>query len=381
VPPRVSHLAGRLILEGGVAPGRIEVSDGLIDAVELDEGEASGPYIAPGFVDVHVHGWGGHDAMDGRAALDGMARALLRHGVTSFLPTAVTASLDDLASFATEVRSWSAQAPEDGAMPLGHNLEGPFISEAKKGAQNAAFIQVPAATDRRRLEGLADGLRLTTIAPELDGALELIEWFVGRGVVVSLGHSSATSGQGALGYAAGARGTTHLFNAMTGVDHHAPGLAVAALGNDAVYVELIADGFHVAPALYPIVLRAKPADRVVLVSDAINVAGMGDGRTTLGGLEVEVRDGQCRLVSNGALAGSVLALDMAVRNLVSHGVPLAHAVASASVWPLTLLGIGDRGRIAPGQRADLVELDDALEVRRVMRGGRWFDGDAAVRAA
>jgi N-acetylglucosamine-6-phosphate deacetylase len=163
---------------------------------------------------------------------------------------------------------------------------------------------------------------------------------------------------------------------MSGVDHHAPGLAVAALDDDTVYVELIADGHHVAPAVYPIVFRTKPADRLLLVSDAINVAGTGDGPTTLGGLDVDVRDGQCRLVSNGALAGSVLALDMAVRNIVAAGVPLARAVASASLWPLTLLGISDRGRIAPGQRADLVELDDALEVRRVMRDGRWFAGPA-----
>jgi N-acetylglucosamine-6-phosphate deacetylase len=303
-----------------------------------------------------------------------MARSLLRHGVTSFLPTAVTAPLDGLAEFSAEVARWSENAPEDGAGPLGYNLEGPFISEAKKGAQNAAFIQVPSRVDREQLTALADGLRLTTIAPELDGALDLIRWLVGRGVVVSLGHSSATAAEGALGYAAGARGATHLFNAMTGIDHHAPGLAVAALGDDAVYVELIADGFHVDPVVYPIVFRTKPADRIVLVSDAINVAGTGDGRTTLGGLEVEVRDGQCRLVSNGALAGSVLALDMAVRNLVALDVPLPQAVASASISPSTLLGLADRGRIAPGQRADLVELDDALHVRRVMRGGEWFEG-------
>jgi N-acetylglucosamine-6-phosphate deacetylase len=288
----------------------------------------------------------------------------------------VTAPLEELESFGDEVGEWSATAPEDGAMPLGHNFEGPFISPLKKGAQNAAFIQVPADADRTRLGALANGLRLTTVAPEVEGALDLIRWFTDHGVVVSLGHSNATAFEAALGYASGARSTTHLFNAMSGVDHHDPGLAVAALDDDAVYVELIADGHHVAPAVYPIVFRTKPADRLLLVSDAINVAGTGDGPTTLGGLDVDVRDGQCRLVSNGALAGSVLALDMAVRNIVAAGVPLARAVASASLWPLTLLGITDRGRIAPGQRADLVELDDALEVRRVMRDGRWFAGPA-----
>ena len=380
MPRRVSQVAGRLILEGGVVAGRAQVVDGLIGAVELDEREAAGPYISPGFADIHVHGWGGHDAMRGRDALDGMARSLLRHGVTTFLPTAVTAPMEGLEAFAQEVRDWTPRAPEDGAAPVGYNLEGPFISEARKGAQNAAFIQAPARVNRDRWSGLFDGLRLTTVAPELDGALELIEWLVARGVVVSLGHSNASASEGSLGYAAGARSTTHLFNAMSGIDHHSPGLAVAALGDDAVSVELIADGFHVSPSVYPIVFRTKPPDRVVLVSDAIDVAGTGDGRTTLGGLAVEVRDGQCRLVSNGALAGSVLALDMAVRNLVGSGIPLARSVASASIWPLTLLGITDRGRIAPGQRADLVELDDMLHVRRVMREGRWFEGAAGAGA-
>jgi N-acetylglucosamine-6-phosphate deacetylase len=381
VPPQESSLGGRLVLEGAIHAGTVHVAEGRIAAVELDGRGADGPYICPGFVDLHVHGWGGHDAMGGRAALDGMARSLLRRGVTSFLPTAVTAPLDALVAFADTVRDWSTDAPEDGAAPLGFNLEGPFISEAKKGAQNAAFIQVPSNVERERLEPLVEGLRVTTIAPELDGALELIRWFTENGVVVSLGHSIATVREALAAYAGGARGTTHVFNAMSGIDQHAPGLAVAALTSDAACVELIADGFHVDPSLYPLIFRMKPGDRVLLVSDAINLAGMDEGRTTLGGLEVEVRDGQCRLVSNGALAGSVLALDMAVRHLAGAGIGLAQAVASASLWPLTLLGVTDRGRIAPGQRADLVELDDTFQVRRVMRAGRWVSAASSQAAS
>ncbi len=219
---------------------------------------------------------------------------------------------------------------------------------------------------------LLDGLRIMTVAPELPGAIELIERLTASGVVVALGHSNATTDEAAAGYLAGARSTTHLFNAMSGADHHAPGLAVTALTTDSAAVELIADGLHVDPALWPMVLRAKPADRVILVSDAIRLAGAGDGRFSLAGVEVEVRDMACRVVSDGRLAGSVNGLDMAVRNLVHHGIPLPVAVGAATRNPLDLLGIRDRGRLAVGQCADLVVLDDDLRVQGVMRSGRWI---------
>ena len=162
---------------------------------------------------------------------------------------------------------------------------------------------------------------------------------------------------------------------MSGVDHRAPGVAVAALLHDATYVELIADGIHVHPALWPLIARLKPSDRLMLVSDAIALAGMGDGHGRLGGLEVEVVGQRATLAGTSTLAGSVIALDTAVRNLVAAGIPLPAAVAAASRNPLALLGIADRGRIAVGQRADLVELDAELRVRRVMRGGTWFESD------
>ncbi len=323
-------------------------------------GDPDGPYIAPGFVDVHVHGWGGHDAMGDRAALDGMARALLRRGVTSFLPTAVTAPLTDLVAFAEGVRSWLPDAPADGAEPLGFNLEGPFLATARRGAHDTAHLQVPAEVPPAALEPLVDGLRLLTIAPELPGATDLIRWLHERDVAVSIGHSAATLAEARAGYEAGARSTTHLFNAMSGVDHRSPGVAVAALLDDAVYVELIADGIHVDPGVWPLITRLKPADRLLLVSDAIALAGMGDGRGQIGGLAVEVVGQRVTLAGTATLAGSVIALDAAVRNLVEAGVPLPAAVAAASRNPSALLGISDRGRIAVGQRADLVELDGDL---------------------
>ena len=379
---------GRLVLDDRVAPGRILIEDGLI--VEVQPVEAAdlgrsvsagvgtgGPIVAPGFVDVHVHGGGGHDAMGGGQALDGMARHLLRHGITSFLPTAVTAPLAALARFGAEVRAWLPKAPPDGAQPLGFNLEGPFLAPARRGAHDPAYLRTPADVDRDDLEPLLDGLRLTTIAPELPGAVALIAWLREHGVAVSMGHSAADLDQAGAGFAAGGTSTTHLFNAMTGVDHHSPGLAVAALGLDSAYVELIADGQHVHPSLWPIITRTKPANRLMLVSDAISLAGIGDGRATIGGLEVEVVGQRVTLVGTTTLAGSVICLDAAVRNVAATGVTLPDAIAAASRNPLEMLGMTDRGRIAAGQRADLVELDDRLAVRRVMRAGVWVAGPAA----
>lgn len=372
-----TEVVGRLVLDERVVAGRIVVEDDRIAAVDLEpEGVVEGlggPIVAPGFVDVHVHGWGGHDAMGDASALDGMARALARRGITAFLPTCVTAPLDLLARFADQVRGWIPTAAADGAAPLGFNLEGPFLATARKGAHDASHLRAPADVDPSAIEPLLDGLRLITIAPELPGSLDLIAAMCERGVRVSLGHSGATFDEAVAGYAAGATSTTHLFNAMSGVEHRSPGLAVAALINDTAYAELIADGVHVGRALWPLIARAKPVDRLLLVSDAISLAGVGDGRARLGGLQVDVVGDRVTIAGTETLAGSVIALDTAVRNLVGSGVSLSAAVAATSRNPLALLGIDDRGRLATGQLADLVELDDDLRVVRVMRAGLWVD--------
>jgi N-acetylglucosamine-6-phosphate deacetylase len=365
---------GRLVLDDRLENGRILIEDGLISAIEVGGtgGDGEGPYIAPGFIDVHVHGWGGHDAMGGHAALDGMARALARRGVTSFLPTAVTAPIHALNAFADDVRGWMPAAPADGAQPLGFSLEGPFLARSHRGAQDPRWLRDPAEVSAADVEPLVDGMRLITIAPELPGALELIRSLRPRGVAISLGHSAATLDEARAGYAAGATTTTHLFNAMTGIDHRAPGLAAAALLDDEVYVELIADGVHVEPALWPLITRLKPEGRLLLVSDAIAQAGTGEGRARLGALDVEVVGNRVTLAGTTKLAGSVLSLDVAVRLLVQSGVALPAAVAAASRNPLEMLGRNDRGRLMPGRRADLVELDEDLRVRRVMIAGEWL---------
>ncbi|MEO6207606.1 MAG: N-acetylglucosamine-6-phosphate deacetylase [Candidatus Limnocylindrales bacterium] len=370
----MSTAVGRLVLDDRVVSGRIAIADGSILDIDLDDDASADeglPWLAPGFVDVHVHGWGGHDAMGDAAALDGMARALLRRGVTSFLPTAVSAPLPALSAFAERVRAWMPGAPADGAEPLGFDLEGPFLSPDRSGAHDPTALLAPTEVTNDVLAPLLDRLRLITIAPELPGAIDLIAWFAERGVAVSLGHSAATMAQASAGYAAGARSTTHLFNAMSGLDHRAPGVAAAALLDDDAWVELIADGIHVHPSLWAIITRLKPVDRLLLVSDAIALAGMGDGQGWIGGLAVEVNDGRVTLVGTSTLAGSVLSLDVAVRNTVQAGIPLPAAVAAAGRNPLALIGVTDRGRIAVGQRADLVELGADLGVLRVMRAGAW----------
>lgn len=367
---------GRLVLDDHVEPGRIETEGAWIASVEPDSGAASEPYVVPGFVDIHIHGWGGHDAADGADAVAGMARALIAHGVTSFLPTAETLPLERLVGFGEAVRQFRAAPLPDGAEALGFNLEGPCISPRRAGAQNPAHILRPTDLDRDQIEPLFPDLRVWTIAPELHGALDLIQWAADHGVAVSLGHSDATADEAAAGYRAGARTTTHLFNAMSGVDHHAPGLATAALADDSACVELIADGLHVERWLWPMIVRCAAPDRLVLVTDAILPAGAGDGRWVVGGLNVEVRDGACRLVSDGHLAGSTIALDSAIRNLATSGVPLQVAVRAATTNPLELIGVTDRGRLATGQLADLVVLDDGLQVAGVMKRGRWVDAVA-----
>jgi N-acetylglucosamine-6-phosphate deacetylase len=367
-------ISGRLVVDDGEVIGRLSVDDdGRIASIEADGSGPADTLVVPGFIDVHVHGWGGHDAMGGPAALSGMARALAARGVTSFLPTSVTASFEKLTVFAEAVREWMPGAPADGAEPLGFNMEGPFLAEAKKGAHPAHLLRHPADLDDERLATFLEGLRIITIAPELRGAPELISRLAAQGVRVSLGHSDATVPQARAGYAAGAVTTTHLFNAMSGVVHREPGLALTALLDDEVWVELIADTLHVDPELWPLIWGLKPAERVLLVSDAIALAGSGITRGMLGELEVRVDGDMATLVEGGNLAGSVTAMDLELRHVVRSGVPLADAVRAAASNPAALLGLADRGRLASGLRADLVELDGTtFEVRRVMRGGQWI---------
>ncbi len=303
-----------------------------------------------------------------------MARALLRRGVTSFLPTAPSLPEAELPRFADRVRGWMPDAPVDGAQPLGFNLEGPFLAPSRRGAHDPAVLRTPEALGADAVAPLLDGLRVMTIAPELPGALALIERLSALGIAASLGHSASTLDEARAGYLAGGRSTTHLFNAMTGVDHRAPGLAVAALTDDADLRR--ADRRRAPRPPRPVAAdHARQARRTGCCWSATpcpSRAWATAGRRSAA-VEVEVRDGRCTILGSDTLAGSVIALDTAVRNLVAHGTPVHRAVAAASANPAALLGADDRGRIEVGRRAHLVELDDDLRVRRVTRGAGWID--------
>jgi N-acetylglucosamine-6-phosphate deacetylase len=346
---------------GLVVPGDVEIDSGRI--VRLGAASANGRgYAVPGFVDLQVNGFAGVDfAAADAAAYDRAGEALLETGVTSYLPTMITAAEESLLAALAELPAAGA-----GARILGVHLEGPFISPERLGTHPRAARRDP---DRALLERLLDAgpVRLVTIAPELPGALELIDVLHERGVTVSLGHTNATLEEAEAAFGRGVRTVTHLFNAMRPLAHRDPGIAGAALARDDVIVLLIVDGVHLAPATAQVVWRAA-AGRVALVTDAMAGAGQEDGRYVLGGVEVEVADGTARN-AEGNLAGSVLTMPEAVRNLHALGATLAAAVEAATAVPARILGLEDAGLLAPGAPADVVVLDDNLEVERVLLGG------------
>jgi N-acetylglucosamine-6-phosphate deacetylase len=362
------------------------IEDGIIDyvgrrrEVELPAGtrmlDFPGAVLAPGFVDIHVHGGAGHDDMS--ADRDGLAdfeRHLARHGTTAYFPTTVTApvqdtcaALDRLADAIEETeRNHSNQVR---AKPSGIHLEGPFLSHEKRGVHPAEHLQAPSTTLFERFWQAARGhIKWMTMAPELPGALELISEASRRGVCVALGHSNADYASARAGIAAGARHATHTFNAMRAMDHRDPGIVGAVLTEASLSAEIIADGVHVAPVMVDIFLRAKGRDSALLVTDAISATGMGDGRYRLGTFEVEVRGEICRS-AEGKLAGSVLTLDRAVRNIMDFaGCDLQDAVRFATANPARVAGLDQRkGVLAPGADADIVVLSSAGEVLRTIVG-------------
>ena len=383
---------GRLLLDGEVVAGRVVIEDGWIAAVEREDGPvaADAPLFAPGFVDVHVHGWGGHDATGDAVPCRGWRGRCSAAGSPRSCPPRRRSRSRSCRASPIGCGGGCPAHPSDGAEPLGFNLEGPLLAPARKGAHDPALLREPAALDEATIAAILDGLRVITIAPELPGAPALIERLAALGVAASMGHSAATLDEARAGYRAGGRTTTHLFNAMTGIDHRAPGLAVAALTDDEAFVELIADGHHVHPSLWPIITRTKPDGRVILVSDALPLAGVGDGRTVVGGLAVDVVDGRATLAGTTTLAGSTIALDTAVRNLVAAGIPLAVALAAASCQPRRPASPGgpgaDRGgpSCAPGGARcgaprPAGHPGRRLDRRRRLTGASPADGAAADR--
>jgi N-acetylglucosamine-6-phosphate deacetylase len=331
----------------------------------------AGAWLLPGYIDLHVHGGGGHDF---GASPEDLAAGVAYHrsrGTTRTLVSLVTAPVDTMC----EQLRWIAKLTERGPRPDGHvvgaHLEGPFLSHARCGAQHPDHLLEPDGQSLTTLLKAGQGhVRTVTIAPELPGALELIDRLVDEGVVAAVGHTDATYDEASAAFARGAGLLTHAYNGMRPPHHREPGPVPAAL-DAGVPCEVINDRVHVHPAA----LRLIGHGRLVLITDAIDATGRGDGSYRLGGRAIRVVDGQARLVDGGALAGSTLTMDQALRRAVFEvGMSIEAASAAASGNPARVLGLADRcGAVAPGLDADLVLLDDDLRVIRVMAQGIWLD--------
>lgn len=333
------------------------------DAALID---AEGLIAAPGFVDLQCNGALGIDLAREPERLWELAAGLPRWGVTAWLPTIVTSPPKILAR-AQAALAEGPPAGWSGALPLGLHLEGPFLAPAARGAHDPRLLRSP-SVDAITRWSLNDGVRLVTVAPELNGALAVIETLVGRGVVASLGHSMATAAEASAGVSAGATWVTHIFNAMAPLHHRSPGLAGVALTDDRLHVGLIADGVHVDPAVVTLAQRAL-GERLTLVTDAVGALAVPAGQPTLGGLGVTV-DGDAVRLADGTLAGSVLSMDRAVRNLIGFtGCAPEAALRAASTAPAVVLGDATRGSLAVGSRADVVLLSETLEVVCTIVGG------------
>ena len=369
--------AARVLAGGGVLePGWIEIAGSEIVAV----GGPAPPrppdqafphhWVAPGFVDLHVHGGGGSTFTDGdpEAArrVVGFHRA---HGTTTMLASLITAPLDHLAGALGRLR---ALVGEDAI--AGVHLEGPFLNPDQRGAHDAELMRAPDRSALERLIAAGDGaLRMVTLAPELEGGIAAVERLTAAGVIVAIGHSDAGYEVTRAAVDAGARVATHLGNGMRTLHHRDPGPIPALLEDDRVVVELIADGVHLHPAMLRGFVRVAGAGRTALITDAIAAAGEPDGVYRLGGLDVVVSGGVARLADGGSLAGSTLTMEQAVRTAVVAGIPTPQALRAASSTPARVLGLADRvGTIAPGFTADLVVLDEDLLVQRVMTAGDWL---------
>ncbi len=358
--------------------GFILVEEGVIKAIGkesysgsrngLEEIDLDGRIIGPGLIDTHIHGLYGYDTMDARQeSFIEMSRILPRYGVTSFIPSTVTSPHEILLNvskaFKTAYDAWN---PSMGARLLGLHLEGPYINVEKAGAQNKEFIRKPSIEEfMQYYEESGRLIREITVAPEIEGALEFIRHVSSLGVVVQIGHTNATYEEALNGVLAGARKATHLFNGMRGIHHREPGVVVALMSSKSVFLELITDFIHVRPEMIRFVIDYAGVDRITMITDAISATGLQDGEYELGGLKIIVRNGVSRLANTGGLAGSTLTMDRGFRNVVSLGYSVGEAFAMASTNPARAVhadkdpGIG---MLKPGFKADMVVLNDRLEV-------------------
>ena len=355
--------------------GDIEIEDGKILRVGKDlprkeedlAVDCAGSYtVVPGFVDVHIHGCAGADTCDAtREALEAMAAFLLAHGVTSFCPTTMTTSRETIQAALLAAKDMMDHPMEGGARVVGVNMEGPFIAKERKGAQKEEDILPPDFPLFQRFYEESGGIvRLVDVAPEQSGGLEFVEK-ASQLCTVSIAHTTADYDQAKAAFDKGVTHATHLFNAMSGLHHRKPGVVGAVFDDSRVRGELICDGFHIHPAVLRVAFRLL-GDRALIVSDSMRANGMPEGEAfDLGGQMVTVHQGKA-LLPDGTIAGSVTNLHQEIKNLVSFGVPFEQAVKAATLLPARAIGLdGEIGSIAPGKRADLVVLDENLDIAAV----------------
>jgi N-acetylglucosamine-6-phosphate deacetylase len=338
--------------------------------------------LAPGFVDIHIHGGAGLDVMRASPVeLPRLGKFLASHGVTGYFPTTVAAPLDQtcaaLDRIASAIEAAPPSAPDSDvrARPLGIHLEGPFLSHKRRGVHPPENLIEPTVEIFERLWQAARGhVSVMTIAPELPGAMEVIAEVARRGVCVSIGHSDSEMPVARAAVDAGARHATHTFNAMRPLDHRDPGIIAEVLTSDRITADIIADGIHLAPEIVQIFLRAKGIERAVLITDAISATGMPDGRYQLGPMLVDVKDGKCTM--DGKLAGSVLTMDRAVRNITEFaGWSLRDAVRTATLNPARVVGLGQQcGLLVAGAEANFAVLSAEGEVKATIVGGQVSNG-------
>jgi N-acetylglucosamine-6-phosphate deacetylase len=363
---------GRLLLDGSLRHGAVVVDDGRIAELAAASGGSlpsdvrEAAIVAPGLIDIQVNGSFGVEVGEDPEAIRHLATRLPSTGVTAFLPTLVTSPTDFYDRVFT---AFEAARNACGALPIGLHLEGPFLSAKRAGIHRRSIIET--APDALLDDLLPrSSLRLMTLAPEAPGALERIRRLRERGIVVSLGHTDASYEEFVRGVDAGASVVTHLYSAMSPFQHRSPGAVGAALLDDRVAVGLIVDGVHSHAASIQLALRAKGVERVLLVTDAVAGAGVGPGRYAVNGRGIVVDESSARLL-DGTLAGSILTMDQALRNVVQlTGASAADALRMGSEVPARVLGLAAKGRLSPGFDADLVLLDDQLEVEETIVAGR-----------
>lgn len=340
------------------------ISDIDEDSYELIDGK--GGYLTPGLIDIHIHGSGGNDTMEGsQESLSNISQTVIEHGVTSFLPTTMTMRKDAIREALSSIKR-AMDNGSDGARILGTHMEGPFINPDYKGAQAEENIQQPTL---ELVKDFLDIIKIITLAPEMEGAGEFIEYISRKGVVASIGHSSATFSQAKEAEKRGLDHAAHLFNAMTGLHHRKPGIVGAVLEGE-MTCELIADFIHIRPEVLRLVTKTKDPDKIILISDAMEAGGLEDGEYLLGGQKVYVNDGEARL-ADGTLAGSVLTLDQALRNMMNTAdLPLYKIVNMVTANPAQRLNIDHKiGKIQKGLDADLVLFDKEFSVKQVFVKG------------